>query len=125
MGLDMFAHSYDPTAWDDKNNRPKDGIKGKELWYWRKHHDLHGFMESLYRSRGGKDDFNLEFVRLTLEDLDKLAKTVKEYRLPATVGFFFGNNPPDEESNADDLKFIAAARKEIKKGRIVAYTSWW
>jgi len=45
--------------------------------------------------------------------------------LPETQGFFFGTNPPDLESLAEDLKFIQKARDAINEGDAVYYDSWW
>lgn len=138
MGLDMFAWSV-PQAWvvDDETvadrgemGRPAgdENTQGdlNELFYWRKHHDLHGWMEALYRSRGGAvESFNCVKVRLYPEDLDALEKDVKANALPATTGFFFGNNPPDKESIEHDMQFITKARTAIADGFAVFYDSWW
>ena len=102
-----------------------DENKPIELFYWRKHHDLHGWMENLYASKGGDHEFNCIPVRLTLEDLDNLEKDIRSKMLPETRGFFFGDNPPDEESNLRDLDFIEEARDAIEAGDAVYYDSWW
>ncbi len=118
MGLDMYLMA----------NKPEDvtGERSKELYYWRKHHDLHGWMEALYRAKGGTEDsFNCIPVELTSQDLDKLEEDVKLNKLPPTQGFFFGNNPPDEESIAQDLYAIKEARAAIADGFVVYYNSWW
>jgi hypothetical protein len=96
------------------------------LWYWRKHHDLHGWFEKLYRAKGGtKESFNCVKVRLQPHDLDALQFDLLNSALPETTGFFFGNNPPDLESLSGDLKFIQAARDAIAAGDAVYYDSWW
>ena len=97
-----------------------------ELYYWRKHHDLHGWMEELYRAKGGAaEEFNSVNVELTLDDLVELEKAVRRGQLPHTTGFFFGDNPPDEESVKDDLQFVNDAKSEIAAGRKVYYFSSW
>lgn len=96
-----------------------------ELHYWRKHHDLHGWMENLYRSKGGTESFNCEPVELTEEDLNNLVTAIESGHLPPTTGFFFGNNPPDEDSNSEDMEFIEKAREAIDNGWKVYYDSWW
>ena len=124
MGLDMYA-------WRVKSDNIVNDFEFKQeepvqLFYWRKHHDLHGWVENLYRAKGGdKPDFNCVSVRLTLADLDNLEKDLKANHLPETVGFFFGNNPPDDESLEDDLEFISLAREAIEAGDAVYYDSWW
>lgn len=128
MGLDMFAYAVEPEqckTTDELICEYNEGYKPEELHYWRKHHDLHGWMENLYRSKGGLEQFNCQKVMLTEEDLDELEKDVISYNLPKTTGFFFGDNPPDEEAVNDDLLFIAKARKAIEEGKIVYYDSWW
>ena len=125
MGLDMFVRTYDVDCAETDVVFAEE-IKSEELQYWRKHHDLHGWMESLYREKGGKEEeFNCVNVRLNVEDLDRLEKDLVENNLPHTEGFFFGNNPPDSESLAEDLQFIANAREAINKGKSVYYSSWW
>jgi hypothetical protein len=125
MGLDMYAFSVAKNDGNQDFSVPQDLVR-EEIAYWRKHHDLHGWMENLYRDKGGDaDSFNCIPVRLTLEDLDALQADLMESALPETRGFFFGNNPPDEDSLREDLMFIAKARAEIEMGREVYYDSWW
>ena len=122
MGLDMYAFAV-PKGTDltEINQDQK-----QELDYWRKHHDLHGWMEALYRSKGGdKPSFNCVPVQLTAEDLDHLESDVINRSLPHTEGFFFGNNPPDMESDLKDLCFIQKARLYLRDGWDVYYDSWW
>lgn len=125
MGLDMHALITKENI--SAIDFPKPGDL-ELLHTWRKHHDLHGWMEALYRAKGGKaESFNLVPVRLDPSDLDALEKAVNEDGavLPVTSGFFFGDNPPDKQSRADDNAFIAAARNAIAAGYKVIYTSWW
>lgn len=124
MGLDMYVWRVKAADVIDDFHFAKDDRD--ELFYWRKHHDLHGWMENLYRKKGGTaESFNCVPVRLTLEDLDQLQEDILNELLPETRGFFFGNNPPDDETIENDLKFIQAARVAIAKGDAVYYDSWW
>ena len=128
MGLDMFAWHVkaEDAIGDFEIAENDDGMKVTELHYWRKHHDLHGWMEKLYRAKGGdKKSFNCVPVRLTVADLDALQTDLLSSALPKTTGFFFGNNPPDMESLSGDLKFIQKARDIIAEGDAVYYDSWW
>jgi hypothetical protein len=138
MGLDMYAR-----VTRTKPNQPvdftvpNDEFKGEpafrflsadgpldELHYWRKHPDLHGWMESLYREKGGTDDgFNCVNLQLDEGDLLKLEQAVKERMLPPTTGFFFGESDGEEE--ADDLEFIRKAREAIAAGLTVYYRAWY
>ena len=125
MGLDMFAYTVkSEDAIDDFNISPD--ADNNEIKYWRKHHDLHGWMERLYRDKGGEaESFNCVKVRLYEHDLDYLEADVMTNQLPQTQGFFFGSNPPDADSIAEDLEFIKAAREAIEDGFAVYYDSWW
>ena len=126
MGLDMYAIYTPADNVDEKGNIiNKDNLTHFD--YWRKHHDLHGWMENLFRSRHPdyKDSFNCVPVRLMKEDLDNLEKDVISGSLPPTTGFFFGNFPPDGESKRKDLEFIQKARTLIAEGNAVFYDSWW
>lgn len=127
MGLDMYAYSVKyKVGMPDVDYEFKDDDGRVEIMYWRKHHDLHGWMKQLYEAKGGKDtSFNCNSVRLTPVGLDQLEKDIKENKLPHTEGFFFGNFPPDEDSMNTDLEFIKLARSEIKDGNAVYYYSWW
>ena len=130
MGLDMYAFRVKAEDVIDDFNVRDDEMGRKEpleeLAYWRKHHDLHGWMEKLYRNKGGdKESFNCVPVRLTEFDLDALQFDLLNDTLPETQGFFFGTNPPDLESLKEDLEFIQKARDAIKEGDAVYYDSWW
>ncbi|WP_407052117.1 phosphoglycerate kinase [Methyloraptor flagellatus] len=91
--------------------------------YWRKHPDLHGWMEQLWRAKGGEGLFNCEPVVLTAEDLDHLEESIRSRRLPHTSGFFFGETDGSERSG--DLAFVEKARWFLGQGLTVFYTSWW
>ena len=121
MGLDMYAHTTRQQIPAVDFCRPEDSA---EFYYWRKHPNLHGWMEQLYRAKGGKaEDFNLVAVRLDEADLDALEQAVKDDNLPETEGFFFGVSRPEEK--AEDLEFIQFAREAIRDGMRVCYYAWW
>lgn len=129
MGLDMYAYAVKPT-----NERPKsvlphaemNGQYSKLFHQWRKHPNLHGFMEEIYRNEyNGDDDFNCKKIRLMPHHLDELEKAVKTGDLPKTEGFFFGESTGDKQQINDDLEFIKKARQVIDSGDSVYYDSWW
>ena len=125
MGLDMYAYAVSKRDAIGEFEMAQDSEK-EELHYWRKHHDLHGWMENLYRDKGGDaDSFNCIPVELTVDDLDNLQQALLEDNLPRTSGFFFGDNPPDLETMREDLMFIQKCRIAIKEGKVVYYDSWW
>lgn len=126
MGLDMYAFSTKAKPKTEVDFETKN-FNPEELHYWRKHPNLHGWMHNLYEQKGGDkhSDFNGDCVVLTLNDLEDLEHDLKQYDLPDTSGFFFGNSQNDDDELKDDLEFVAKAREAISKGRTVYYTSWW
>ncbi len=95
-----------------------------ELHYWRKHPNLHGWMEALYYDKGGSSGtFNCVTVALSAGDLDRLESDVKAGNLTHTAGFFFGASDGGETEG--DLAFIAKARQALAAGLTVYYDSWW
>jgi hypothetical protein len=120
MGLDMYAYKTRKQVTEYGFEEPDDAVR---LRYWRKHPNLHGWMEKLYRKRGGEGQFNCVTLRLDLADINRLEKAVKKNRLPPTEGFFFGTTRPEEKYV--DLQFITDARMAIKDGYTVYYDSWW
>lgn len=125
MGLDMYAYRVKADAVIDDFKFDTDKDSGTEIAYWRKHSSLQGWMEELYRSKGGQEEFNCVNVRLESKDLESLELAIRLRKLPRTVGFFFGNNLPDDESDFRDLKFIRDAHEAIDQNFAVYYTSWW
>jgi hypothetical protein len=122
MGLDMFvkARREPITQSVDFDIKPDDS----EVYYWRKHPDLHGWMHRIYKHRGGADpDFNLAPVKITPMDLSMLELVLEEGLLPPTEGFFFGESEP--EDNDRTREFIGIAREKIKEGYNLYYYGWW
>ena len=150
MGLDMYAYVatregqqrdyYEGAEWNDD---AKDYVntkvnKPREIAYWRKHPNLHGWMEQLWRDKkylvqttdasapvqSDSDTFNGIEMELTAEDLDELERAVTHRQLPPTSGFFFGNDA-DQLYYDRDLAFVKAARTEMFMGLKVFYNSSW
>ena len=117
MGLDAYGKVKSPEG------------EVEEIAYWRKFNSLHGWMESLYRVKGGSEEFNCVPVELTEMDLEMLELAVKSGNLPETSGFFFGDPAHEREDYPDlvasVLDFIKEARKYLSRGYDVAYDSWW
>jgi len=132
MGLDMYAFTVAADAAGDNvvdldiNYGTDNEIEKEELFYWRKFNALHGWMEDLYRIKGGaKESFNCTTVRLDAVDLDRLEMDTGNNKLVPINGFFFGEQtlyPEDLESVAD---FIAKAREALAEGKTCWYDSWW
>jgi hypothetical protein len=114
MGLDQYVYTYE---------RPEK----TEIKYWRKHNAMHGWMEALWKSRGGSGDFNCIPLELHKEDLEALREAINGGELPETHGFFFGSptHVQSEDTKAADLEFVEQALQAIEKGLVVEYNSWW
>ena len=136
MGLDQFAFAE------------KDGEQ-EEIFYWRKHANLQGWMENLYIRRHGwkhheemtpeewknltleeKEEsfdgdvrrvFNCESLKLSKKDLNQLEKDHE--KLEKVNGFFWGTS--DEIHDERTKKFIAVARQKLNEGYDISYYSWW
>jgi len=134
MGLDMYAYVGNPGQRDDywykSLDRDSTVNKPRDIAYWRKHPNLHGWMEQLWVSKGkpGRKHDDSEFngieLELTWEDVDALERAVKHGMLPSTDGFFFGN-PSDDVYYERDLEFCINAKTELFLGLRVFYNSSW
>jgi hypothetical protein len=108
MGLDQFARAE------------KDGVE-EEIFSWRKHADLQGWMEDIYREKGGEGVFNMVPVVLTEEDISRLEQ--EHEKLETATGFFWGAS--DEAKVLSTKQFISIARERLSEGWKVIYNSWW
>ena len=134
MGLDMYAYVAAKAGQQReyyKGCEVHDGIytnpnvtQPREIAYWRKHPNLHGWMQQLWEAKGNEGDFNGDELELTYEDLETLELDIIAGSLPGTSGFFFGNDA-DEHYREQDLKFIRDARAELFLGLKVFYNSSW
>jgi hypothetical protein len=124
MGLDQYVFAIKQAPSKPVDFEEEEAQEIQELHYWRKHPDLHGWMESLYRKKEGREpEFNCVPVVLSIADIDLSEIAVKENRLPTTSGFFFGYS--DGSEIEDDLLFIRKARQALATGLTIYYTSWW
>jgi hypothetical protein len=136
MGLDMYAYAatragQDREWWDgaeidttvNEFVNPK-VTKPKELAYWRKHPNLHGWFHQEWTTQGNTGDFNGDELEITQDMLDRLEQAVTEKTLPSTQGFFFGESS-DDHYRKQDLEFIRQARAELFLGLRVFYNSSW
>ena len=138
MGLDMYAYTaaragqqnefYETSEYVDGEYVNIKVTKPRELAYWRKHPNLHGWMEQLWNKRnGGNHDgstFNGIELELTYDDLEVLELDIIAGTLPGTSGFFFGKDA-DDHYREQDLEFIKNARAELFMGLKVFYNSSW
>jgi hypothetical protein len=147
MGLDMYAYTAGRNGqysdwWRDAelDEHKKQFVNPKitkpvEIAYWRKHPNLHGWMEQLWRDQQYQaqptdavdpesDTFNNVELELTRKDIDRLEQCILENRLPVTRGFFFGDDS-GVYYREQDLEFIKQARANLFLGLRVFYNSSW
>lgn len=126
MGLDQYAFSVKNKAVINRFEYNQD-YKHDEIFSCGKIRFLHNWMEELYQSLGGKDEFNMKIVQVLPEDIDRLEEDtksgkIKEYDKP---GFFFGDRPFGDYEYSSIMDFCEEAREEFKKGNAVFYESWY
>ena len=129
MGLDMYAYTIEQDRVGEhevSDTLPSDFKFGeqaddKNFAYWRKFNHLHDFMAYLYYDKGGEKEFNCEFVRVDLRDLDAIKELLddKEY------GFFLSDDEMSDEHVKYTHDFINRAKEAINQGMSVWYGSWW
>jgi len=129
MGLDQYAYSAARAGqWDDYHaewDRSERLVpKPRELAYWRKHPNLHGWFHQLWNEKGNSGSFNGDELELNWDDLDRLEQAIKNSELPDTSGFFFGRDA-DVEYRDRDLEFVRLARADMFLGLRVFYNSSW
>ncbi len=100
-----------------------------ELAYWRKHPNLHGWMEQLWQEKTQPDPqsspmFNGIELELTYDDVLRLEQDIINGELPKTTGFFFGEDS-DEYYRDHDLAFVRKAKADLFMGLRVFYNSSW
>ena len=136
MGLDMYAYAAERAGqqkefWETAEMAEGSGEyvsrmvqRPREIAYWRKHPNLHGWFQAEWESLGNEGSFNGDELEITWDMLERLEYDVINGELPETKGFFFGN-PADAEYYKDDLEFIKNARAELFMGLKVFYNSSW
>ena len=129
MGLDQYMK----VERDGLLSEHSQGVgDSEEVFYWRKHPNLHGFFEQCWLAlpeNAGKTgvDFNCVDLYMTEEILDKLEAWLHPTRatgsLPETDGFFVGKS--DGYYDDQDRKMLEFCRGALQGGKRVFYTSWW
>ena len=137
VGLDMYAYVaakagqqqeyFETSSFNEETGEYGSSTveQPREIAYWRKHPNLHGWMEQLAEQKNlNYNTFNGVELELTWDDLEILELDVIAGTLPGTSGFFFGNDA-DDHYRKDDLEFIKNARAELFMGLKVFYNSSW
>ena len=104
MGLDMYL-----------------SLDGKEVGYWRKHPNLHGYIVSTFAN--GVDE--CQEIPLKFDDVMKIIESVKEKKLPHTEGFFFGYS--NSEDDVETLVIFGEVENQMRinpNAKLVYQASW-
>ena len=124
MGLDMWVYQTSKDNLSEDLTDIIDVNKLVQVWYWRKHPNLHGWFEKLYREKGGNcEEFNCEYVKVVIDDINKLEEILKEDELPIANGCFSVEYEPYRVKYY--LQFIRKARNVLKEGNCLVYCSFW
>ena len=126
MGLDQYVLSVKNKAVLSRFEYNQD-YKYDEIFYWRKNRFLHNWMEELYQSLGGNDEFNMKIIQVLPEDIDRLEEDTKSGKIKEydADGFFFGKQTFGNREYESIIDFCEKAREEFKKGNAVFYESWY
>lgn len=101
----------------------------KEIGYWRKHPDLHGFVEELWRARNSEQEcgsFNCEDLELSEEDILQIINCSKDKSFSkhdGTKWFFFGQT--DGHHHEKTVEIMENALQLKRQGKRIFYSSWW
>lgn len=115
----------------EKADKRIEEIKSEtEIGYWRKHADLHGYMEDLYIERGGTEEFNCVKLPLSKEDCEEIIAFARERleenedEVEHTTGFFFGQT--QKEDWEETIKIFENVLNTVNfDTEEIYYDSWW
>jgi hypothetical protein len=67
------AEFSEGASWDKEKGAMvnPNATEPREIAYWRKHPNLHGWMQRLWESKGNSGEFNGDELELTWEDLER------------------------------------------------------
>lgn len=103
-----------------------------EIGYWRKHSDLQGYMENLYKDKDGTGEFNCVDLILSKEDCEdvieysrkRLQRSSQGIEDEHTTGFFFGETQDSDWTDTIDI-FNKVLAETDWENETVYYSSWW
>jgi len=87
-------------------------------------------MEERYTDKGGKEQFNCVDLELDEDDILDLEVAIDDKELPATGGFFFGDDSyewydGEHGDKETDRQFIKDAKAALDDGWKIVYSCWW
>lgn len=115
MGMDSNVYAVPLDCVIDDFSFKEGASSEGSFFYWRKHYDMHNWMKRLFIKKGGDysvDQFNCNYIRLTMEDIEELEKSMDWYE-----------EYPDQYSQ--DLRFINEAKIYLNDGYAIYFLSWY
>ena len=115
MGMDSNVYAVPIDCVIDDFSFEEKGNSEGGFFYWRKHHDMHNWMKKLFIKKGGdfsKHQFNCEYIRLTMEDIEDLEKNMDWYE-------------EQPEPYYQDFRFISEAKIYLNDGFAIYFVSWY
>lgn len=117
MGLDMYLYARKADNFEEM----------EEIMYWRKHPDLHRYMEEIWRERTPSHrsySFNNIELNLTREDVKNIGfKTIFACLPKNEGGFFFGES--DRFYDDGTMTAVHEALRLMDGGWDISYDSSW
>lgn len=106
--------------------------KPVDIGYWRNHPDLQGYMEEIYKDRGGTGYFNCVDLILSKEDCEgvidyarlRLQRTSQGIEDEHTTGLFFGETQDSDWTDTIDIFTKVLDTTDWDK-ETTYYSSWW
>ena len=117
MGLDQYLYAISMEDWNEQRF-----TNAEELGHWRKHPNLHGWFQNLWRQRNGTTrPLRHEKVVVRLPGLAGLASAVIKNELPYCEGEYFGTSEDSDSQLSADLEIIQDAVIAARQGKVVYY----
>lgn len=124
MGLDQYFFVC------EQDEDPAEVTAGHEDYYYRKHADLNGKIQEIWKRTNedkDPDEFNCTPVVLSLGDIRELVDygrgNLKGHQYGDYQGFFWGTSYPEQWM--DFLEVAKKLEKAIEDGKKIVYMAWW
>lgn len=102
----------------DENKMKKDGFK--IVKDFRKNSQLQGWFEKNYNIK------NLQNIRLTNQNINKLLLDIENNKLEVAKGFFYGEEDMSIEEEKELIETLKSVKKEIiENNKVFLYTCWY
>jgi hypothetical protein len=118
MGLDMYIQA---DADMPEHVETYEVWKARELAYWRKHPNLHGFI--IREFAAGVDE--CQDIPLDAAAIERILVASEADALPETSGFFFGQSCPEDKENTREKLSRVLEWLKANPGKKIHYRASW